>query len=279
MRNVGIALVILFLLAAGRTYQVYPEQCRKVVPEFLIFLKSPSTFFAPKPEKNSPPPAPTVKLWEAPDVIPAEPDWTWLTSDGKIYQNVVVTKVEADAATITCSQGNVRVPIQTLSSYMQKLLNYDPDAAACVGHPPFKGLASLKEAQELAMHVHRPLAWYFSAPDYVPHNNAVENDLSQMALSHLKALAVVIIIQESADIEAVPHPVHQELLVMDDGSSEDVFEDPNIVISSPDLSQVFGRISHDKMKAGREKAIDAVLATAVIKWPTEPSPAPHPGAK
>ncbi len=62
--------------------------------------------------------------------IPARPNWTWTTSDGKVYHNVVVTKIEPDAVTILDDDGGALVPIATLPPDIQTLLGYDPAAAA-----------------------------------------------------------------------------------------------------------------------------------------------------
>jgi thiol-disulfide isomerase/thioredoxin len=77
----------------------------------------------------SPSPDP-IKLWAPPDVMPAQPNWTWETSDGKTFQNVVVTKIEAETVTITHEMGAAHIPITLLPSDIQKQLNYDPHAAS-----------------------------------------------------------------------------------------------------------------------------------------------------
>jgi nucleoredoxin len=70
------------------------------------------------------------KPWSAPAVMPFQPNWTWATSDGKIYQNVHIVKVEADCVTILGSDGGALVPISTLAPDLRKQLNYDPEAAS-----------------------------------------------------------------------------------------------------------------------------------------------------
>jgi nucleoredoxin len=62
--------------------------------------------------------------------MPAQPNWTWTTSDGKSYQNVVVTQIGADTATITHSLGVAHVSIALLPPDIQKQLDYDPRAAS-----------------------------------------------------------------------------------------------------------------------------------------------------
>jgi nucleoredoxin len=81
----------------------------------------------------------TTKPWVPPDVMPAQPNWTWTALDGKTYQDVVVTKIEADTVTITHSMGVAHIPINLLPPDIQRQLNYDPHAvsplpASSVGH-------------------------------------------------------------------------------------------------------------------------------------------------
>ena len=65
-----------------------------------------------------------------PDVMPAQPNWTWTALDGKTYQDVVVTNIEADTVTITHSLGVAHIPINLLPADIRKRLNYNPHAAS-----------------------------------------------------------------------------------------------------------------------------------------------------
>ena len=69
------------------------------------------------------------KVWSAPEVIPAQADWTWTTAQAT-YHKVRILKVEADCVTILDDDGGALVPISTLPSVLQQQLNYDPAAAA-----------------------------------------------------------------------------------------------------------------------------------------------------
>jgi nucleoredoxin len=71
-----------------------------------------------------------VKAWVPPDVMPAQPNWTWTALDGKTYQDVVVTNIEADTVTITHSLGVAHIPINLLPADIRKRLNYNPHAAS-----------------------------------------------------------------------------------------------------------------------------------------------------
>ena len=73
-----------------------------------------------------------IKPWTPPAVMPAQPNWTWTTSDGTTYQDVVVTKIEPDTVTITHSFGVAHIPMILLPQDIQKKLNYDPHASADV---------------------------------------------------------------------------------------------------------------------------------------------------
>jgi hypothetical protein len=50
----------------------------------------------------------------------------WVTTDGKIYHDVLVVKVEADAVTILHNDGGALVPLDKLPPDLQKKFHYDP---------------------------------------------------------------------------------------------------------------------------------------------------------
>jgi len=62
--------------------------------------------------------------------LPQQANWTWTTSDGHTYRNVVIQKVEADCVTILDYDGGARIDISTLPVDIQNQLNYDPELAA-----------------------------------------------------------------------------------------------------------------------------------------------------
>lgn len=53
----------------------------------------------------------------------------WKTSDGKIYQDVKVVRVEDDAITILCKDGGALVPLVKLPPALQRKFDYDPEKA------------------------------------------------------------------------------------------------------------------------------------------------------
>jgi hypothetical protein len=67
-----------------------------------------------------------------PHPLPAQANWTWTATGGKVYKNVVITKVEADCVTVIDDEGGARIDIATLPPDIQKLLNYDPATAKIV---------------------------------------------------------------------------------------------------------------------------------------------------
>jgi hypothetical protein len=50
----------------------------------------------------------------------------WKTTDGKVYQDVKVIKVEDDAVTVLFSDGGARIPLIKLPPDLQKRFSYDP---------------------------------------------------------------------------------------------------------------------------------------------------------
>ena len=163
MRTMLVCLVIVLASFLTYAYTHNPSGCKKVLDDSHAVLVSlwpitlqpnaapqdkpadtaasipakPQVEAAPVPTAT-PTPAPAaadassnpIKPWTPPDVMPSQPNWTWATSDGKTYQNVVVTKIEPDTVSITHSMGVAHVPISTLPPDIQKQLNYDPHAAS-----------------------------------------------------------------------------------------------------------------------------------------------------
>ena len=53
----------------------------------------------------------------------------WMTSDGMVYQNVQVLRVEDDAVTIIYKDGGALVPLVKLPKSLQMRFDYNPDKA------------------------------------------------------------------------------------------------------------------------------------------------------
>ncbi len=65
--------------------------------------------------------------WKPPTDLPAQPNWTWRTSDGRTYRDVVITGISPTEVTITHSLGIAHVALDSLPSDVQAALKYVPD--------------------------------------------------------------------------------------------------------------------------------------------------------
>jgi hypothetical protein len=67
--------------------------------------------------------------YQAPNPLPARPNWSWSVL-GKDYQNVVVTSADADTVSITYDGGAGTIQMLYLPPDIQRMMNYDPQLAA-----------------------------------------------------------------------------------------------------------------------------------------------------
>ena len=74
---------------------------------------------------TEPPKDNALKEFVPPDPLPAQANWTWTTSDGRVYKNVVVKRVEADVVDILHEDGATMIDIATLPPDIQEKLNYN----------------------------------------------------------------------------------------------------------------------------------------------------------
>jgi len=72
----------------------------------------------------------TAAAWTPPSPTPAQPNWTWTTTDGHVYHKVKVLKMDPQTITILHQDGGAAVSMDTLPPDLQKLFNYNPEAAA-----------------------------------------------------------------------------------------------------------------------------------------------------
>jgi hypothetical protein len=238
--------------------------------------KTPMVPPAPAWATDSPPVA-IRQPWAPPDVMPAQPNWTWTTLDGNTYQNVVVTKIEPDTVSIMHSQGVAHISIDMLPLDIQKKLNYDPVAFAESQREqahPYYTMATLAQAQDLARQLHWPLAWMCSDLVMLKTDSpqmGSEDELTQMALNDLKTQSIVIFLNGNDDL-AVLSPIirDQQLFQLDDGvmPGGHHFYPPKIVFSDANITKAFGRVSHTQMVAYREAAINNVMQS-IINDPTD----------
>jgi hypothetical protein len=87
----------------------------------------------------------------APFPIPAKPNWNWQVGDRQ-YQNVVITKIEADVVHITYDGGLGTVNTADLPPDIQKQINYNPTLAKKAAEDRMANQAQVEavQAQELA---------------------------------------------------------------------------------------------------------------------------------
>jgi hypothetical protein len=225
-----------------------------------------------------------ITIWHAPDVMPAQPNWTWTTTDGKTYQDVVVTKIDPGTVAITHSLGVAHVPIVSLPPDIQKLFNYDPAMVAALQKEtkrekehPFYPLSALADAQAAARDLRWPLAWICgSSADQgvaspAPGSDA---DLQQMAIDYLKSRAVVVFLNGDEDLNKVSPVVReQQFFQMDDGPipGGHHFYGPKVVFTDPDIRKPLGRVSHTEMAAYGTNAIqETILAIENNETPSTP---------
>lgn len=76
----------------------------------------------------------------------------WTTTDGKVYQNVSVIKVEPDAVTILHQDGGGLIPMTKLPPELQARFHYDPVAAKAAADARIQAAAELAEAEQMAAH-------------------------------------------------------------------------------------------------------------------------------
>jgi len=299
MRYFFIFVVIILLTAVVYAYQKDPAGCQKVANDVTSVIRTvttgaqqpetqPSEQAAPIPPVPppaavvTPAPAPVVpvlppsplKTWVPLAVMPAQPNWTWNTSDGKTYQDVVVNKIEPDAVSITHSMGVAHILMNLLPPDIQKQLNYDPEMAKAARaeaereseHPYYPFASSAAEAEGIALQLGWPVAWIEGIPDDMSVANPLPNsqaDLTQSAVNRLKSETVIIFANGNIDLGSLPSLIRDQLFILDDGPipGGHHFYAPKIVISDPEVSKIFGRVSFTQMKAAGTAAIDEVLAS------------------
>jgi hypothetical protein len=235
-------------------------------------------------------PAAPPAAWAPPSPLPAQDNWTWTTSDGQTYNNVVITKIDSDTVAITHSLGVAHVPISTLPANIQKQLNYDPQAAAArkaeadreAAHPYYT-LDHLADAQAVARQMRWPLAWICEDMSCLSVANPApgsEPDLTQQAVSDLKTQAIIVFADGNGGLGAMPAIVREQgFFQMDDGPipGGHHFYGPKIVFSDADLTKVYGRVTHTQMTQAGTVPLD-VAVQAITQGTPVPVPVP-PGGK
>ena len=217
-------------------------------------------------------PAAPITPWAAPSPLPAQPNWTWTTTDGHTYKNVTIQKVDPAKVSIFDDEGGATVAIATLPADLQKKLNYNPalaeaSAAVTAGNGfDYYTMDKADKASVVAEAEGLPLAWVFGyqedlAPDPGQSPQST-NGLTQMALSTLQGKAVVVFATD-LNSKFLPAKVHEQLFHLDDGPipGGHHFISPKIVFLSGDGTKVLGRVWFTKMKAEGAGAIGAALGS------------------
>jgi hypothetical protein len=114
---------------------ISPDSTNFINPDHVKQVEQPAQASA-----NSP------KVFVPPDPLPAQANWTW-TVLGQDYHNVVVTKVEADKVHIMYDGGIGSLNLADLTPDLQKMFNYDPQAAALTSHQKAAALAQAEAAE------------------------------------------------------------------------------------------------------------------------------------
>ena len=236
-------------------------------------------------------PASPFQPWTPPAVIPAQPNWTWTTTDGTTYNNVVVTKLGPETVSFTHAMGVAHdVPLANLPPDIQKKLNYDPKAAAAARKEadrerahPYYAFADLVNAQTVARQLGWPLAWMctdLAALTFADPPPDSDEDLSQRAVSHLKSQAIIVLVNGNDDLAKVPPLILNQFFVLDDGPipGGHHFYAPKIILSDADITKTYGRITHTQLIARGDAAFDEGLA-AISTGLTTASPTKSPPGK
>jgi len=247
-----------------------------------------ATAASPNASADAPAPFKPFKRWTPPAVLPAQPNWTWTTSDDKTYQNVVINKIESTTVSITHSLGATHLDISTLPADIQKQLNYDPETAAAAkvearreADHPFYPMTKISEAEAVARQMNWPIAWLFSGPEALTAQNSgpeTWEGMTQMALKTLQTQTIVIYEKGNEELPLVPAAVITELFHLDDGPIEGGhhYYPPKIVFSNADATKTFGRVAYTQIKASGQAAIDAALANIQDDHSNQASPSAQP---
>jgi len=122
-----------------------------------------------------------------PDPLPKQDNWTWVTTQGAIYRNVKIVRVEADCVTILDSDGGARIDTSTLPPDIQRQLNYTPAIASEAAEQRSDEMAYTK--QKLAVEAAEIKSNELAAAVVLnsgPVNNADPNNVIQFQINDLQ---------------------------------------------------------------------------------------------
>jgi hypothetical protein len=141
MRALSIGLICLAALAIGVLVAVvvarHPLEAARIYNDGAAVFVTAAT-----------PPPPDAAgwhngVWTPPTDIPAHPNWTWQTPDGKTYQNVVITHLSSTEVAITHAEGVAHIPLDALPPDVQRELAYTPPADSANAAPAAVSLTTI----------------------------------------------------------------------------------------------------------------------------------------
>ena len=131
-------LTVVYQTAAGEFTITAREGEKLTLPNPNAILLAPARLqpmSAPKVAQ-----APAIELPTAPvDIV---------TTDGRQFKNVTITKLEPDGITLMTDSGLEKIPFTSLSKEIQSKYNYDPQRAAAYAAADAKAQAAMFEANE-----------------------------------------------------------------------------------------------------------------------------------
>jgi len=166
--------------SATPTVAAEPTNTSPITP---IVATAPTNSASSTPTNTSSTNAPSTNIvdnspkeWVAPDPIPAQQNWTW-TVLYKEYHNVVVTQVESDKVHIRFDGGIGSLNMADLPPELQKMFNYDPQAAALAAKQNAEAQAKIdaEEAPKIASEIQREKAQADADTQNREANNSVES--------------------------------------------------------------------------------------------------------
>ena len=94
----------------------------------------------------------------------------WKTSDGKVYEDVKLIRLDPDTVTILDKEGGARIPLAKLSPDLQKRFGYDPDLAKAAADARAK--AAALDAKELQAEMNKASEMHQAGPETTSPNSS-----------------------------------------------------------------------------------------------------------
>ena len=140
------------------------------------------------------------QILASPGTLPAKPNWTWSVL-GRDYNNVVVTKVEADCVHVTYDGGTGSINLSDLPPELRNLFNYDPALAQQATQEKAAAAAKIDAQQAPLIAAEEQKEKAAAAADDAQHQNDIRNQNAANAGSVARD-QIRIIQQDMQDMEA-----------------------------------------------------------------------------